>query len=64
MTTDIQVNHAPVGSWTIGYITLTDTVDGVVSYGLFKDLDEATKWAKLLSNATIQEVCVPTHNRG
>lgn len=64
MTTDIQVNHAPAGSWTTGYITLTDTIDGMVSYGLFKDLEEATMWAKQLTNATIQEVCVPTHNRG
>lgn len=64
MTTDIQVNHEPNGMMIHGYITLTDTIEGVVSYGLFKDLEEATAWAKQLTNATIQAVCVPTHNRG
>jgi len=64
MTTDIKVNTEPQGSWLAGYITLTDTIDGVVSYGLFENLEQATVWAKQLSNATIQAVCVPAHNRG
>lgn len=61
---DILINEAPIGAWLEGYITLTDTEDGIVSYGLFKTLDEAQSWAKLLRNATIQAVCAPTHNRG
>lgn len=61
---DIVVNHEPAGAWLEGYITLTDTEDGIVSYGLFKTLDEAQAWAKQLRNATIQAVCVPVHNRG
>lgn len=61
---DIVVNHEPAGSWRAGYITLTDTEDGVVSYGLFNTLEEAQAWAIQLRNATIQAVCVPAHNRG
>jgi hypothetical protein len=61
---DIVVNHEPIGSWLEGYITLTDTEDGVVSYGLFKTLEEAQAWAIQLRNATIQAVCAPVHSRG
>lgn len=61
---DIIVNHEPAGSWLVGYITLTDTEDGVVSYGLFDKLEEAQAWAIQLRNATIQAVCVPAHSRG
>lgn len=61
---DIIVNEEPAGSWLAGYITLTDTEDGIVSYGLFTTLDEAQVWAKQLRNATIQAVCAPVHNRG
>ncbi len=61
---DIVVNHEPAGSWREGYITLTDTEDGIVSYGLFKTLEEAQAWAIQSRNATIQAVCVPAHSRG
>ncbi len=61
---DIIVNHEPAGSWLVGYITLTDTEDGVVSYGLFDKLEEAQAWAIQLRNATIQAVCAPVHSRG
>jgi hypothetical protein len=61
---DIVVNHEPAGSWKVGYITLTNTEDGVVSYGLFDNLEEAQAWAIQLRNATIQAVCAPVHNRG
>ena len=64
LSQDIVVNHEPAGSWKAGYITLTDTEDGVVSYGLFETLEEAQTWARLLRNATIQAVCVPAHSRG
>jgi hypothetical protein len=61
---DIVVNHEPAMQWREGYITLTDTEDGIVSYGLFKTLEEAQAWAIQLRNATIQAVCAPVHNRG
>lgn len=61
---DIIINHEPHGAWLVGYITLTDTEDGMVSYGLFEKLEEAQAWAKQLRNATIQAVCAPVHSRG
>lgn len=61
---DIVVNEEPAGSWLVGYITLTDCEDGIVSYGLFEKLEEAQAWAKQLRNATIQAVCAPVHSRG
>ena len=61
---DIVVNEEPTGSWRAGYITLTNTEDGIVSYGLFATLEEAQAWAIQLRNATIQAVCVPAHSRG
>ena len=61
---DIVVNEEPAGSWRAGYITLTNTEDGIVSYGLFATLEEAQAWAIQLRNATIQAVCVPAYSRG
>jgi hypothetical protein len=47
-----------------GYITLTNTDEGLVPYGTFPSLDEAMAWAKQLTNAEIVPVYHPAYNRG
>jgi hypothetical protein len=47
-----------------GYITLTNTDEGLVPYGTFPSLDEAMAWAVQLTNAEIVPVYYPAYNRG
>jgi hypothetical protein len=48
---------------TCGYITLTNTDEGLVPYGTFPSLDEAMAWAVQLDNAEIVPVYYPVYNR-
>ena len=49
----------------VGYVTLMDTIDGPVMYGLFNTREEAYDWAKNLEGAvSITPVYEPSFNRG
>lgn len=61
---DIKIHTALKGMGVEGYITETDTDEGVVRYGTFSTLDEALEWAKQLDNAEIVPVYYPAYNRG
>ena len=52
------------GMWVAGWITSTQTVDGLVHYGPFDTQDLALTWAKELINAEVYRVFVPSHNAG
>ena len=52
------------GMWVAGWITSTQTVDGLVHYGPFDTQDLALDWAKELINAEVCRVFVPSYNAG
>ena len=52
------------GMWVAGWITSTQTVDGLVHYGPFDTQDLALEWAKELINAEVYRVFVPSYNAG
>jgi hypothetical protein len=60
----IKVTEPLKGMGVAGYITLTDTDEGLVPYGTFPSLDEAMAWAEQLTNAEIVPVYHPGYNRG
>lgn len=42
-----------------------DTSESAIFYGPFDTIDDATKWAELLTGiVTIHPICTPTTNRG
>jgi hypothetical protein len=50
--------------WVAGWITSTQTEDGLVHYGPFDTQDLALDWAKELINAEVYRVFVPAYNAG
>lgn len=63
-TSSIKVTPPLSGMGVAGYITLTNTDEGLVPYGTFPSLDEAMAWAVQLDNAEIVPVYYPAYNRG
>lgn len=63
-TSSIPIESTLKGMWVSGYMTMTDTDEGLVCYGAFPSLDEAKDWAKKLDNAKIIPVYYPSYNRG
>ena len=61
---DISVTPVLFGQEVTGWITSTQTSDGVVYYGPFTTSEEATGWAKNLINAVVEPVYQPAFNRG
>ena len=64
----IAVAQAPAGMLVGAYAVLVfpkDTSESAIFYGPFEDLNDATKWANLLTGiVTIHPICTPTMNRG
>ena len=60
----IKVTEPLKGMGIHSYITLTNTDEGLVTYGTFLSLDEAMDWAKQLINAEIVPLYYPAYNRG
>jgi hypothetical protein len=52
------------GMWVAGWITSTQTSDGLVHYGPFETQEEALKWGKELTNVEVYRVFVPSWNAG
>jgi hypothetical protein len=52
------------GMWVAGWITSTQTVDGLVHYGPFDTQDLALEWGKQLTNVEVYRVFVPSFNAG
>lgn len=52
------------GMWVAGWITSTQTVDGLVHYGLFDTQELALEWGKQLTNVEVYRVFVPSFNAG
>ena len=52
------------GMWVAGWITSTQTVDGLVHYGPFDTQDLALEWGKELTNVEVYRVFVPSYNAG
>ena len=52
------------GMRVAGWITSTQTVDGLVHYGPFDTQDLALDWASKLINAEVYRVFVPAYNAG
>lgn len=65
---NIGVAKPLAGMLVAGYVVLVfpkETAESSVFYGAFDTLDEATKWAELLSGiVTIHPIYKPTTNRG
>jgi hypothetical protein len=58
-------DHDPFRAmWVAGWITSTQTIDGLVHYGPFDTQEKALEWAKELINAEVYRVFVPSHNAG
>jgi hypothetical protein len=58
-------DHDPFkGMWVAGWITSTQTIDGLVHYGPFDTQDLALEWGKELINVEVYRVFVPSHNAG
>ena len=52
------------GMWVAGWITSTQTVDGLVHYGPFDTKELALEWGKELTNVEVYRVFVPSWNAG
>jgi len=52
------------GMWVAGWITSTQTSDGLVHYGPFDTKELALEWGKELTNAEVYRVFVPSWNAG
>jgi len=50
--------------WVAGWITSTQTVDGLVHYGPFDTKELALEWGKELVNVEVYRVFVPSWNAG
>jgi hypothetical protein len=49
----------------VGYVTMINTDEGLVTYGLFDTKEEAHGWAKNLDGAvSITPIYYPSWNRG
>jgi hypothetical protein len=58
-------DHDPfAGMWVAGWITSTQTPDGLVHYGPFNTQELALEWGKELVNVEVYRVFVPSHNAG
>ena len=64
----VAVAKAPAGMLVGAYAVLVfpkDNSESAIFYGPFDSIDDATKWADLLTGiVTIHPICTPTHNRG
>jgi hypothetical protein len=61
---DISVTPVLFGQEVTGWITSTQTSDGVVYYGPFTTSEEAIDWANNLINAVVEPIYQPAFNRG
>jgi len=61
---DISVTPVLYGQEVAGWITSTQTSDGIVYYGPFATCEESLKWAQNLVNAVVEPVYQPAFNRG
>ena len=61
---EIVVTPTLFGQEVSGWITSTQTSDGVIYYGPFASSDEAINWAKNLINAVVEPIYHPAFNRG
>lgn len=61
---DISVTPVLFGQEVTGWITSTQTSDGVVYYGPFATCEEGLKWAQNLINAVVEPIYQPAFNRG
>lgn len=61
---DISVTPVLYGQEVAGWITSTQTSDGIVYYGPFATCEEGLKWAQNLINAVVEPVYQPAFNRG
>jgi len=61
---DISVTPVLYGQEVAGWITSTQTSDGIVYYGTFATCEEGLKWAQNLVNAVVEPVYQPAFNRG
>lgn len=52
------------GMWVAGWITSTQTSDGLVHYGPFDTQELALEWGKELTNVEVYRIFVPSHNAG
>ena len=52
------------GMWVAGWITSTQTVDGLVHYGPFDTQEKALEWGNELTNVEVYRVFVPSWNAG
>ena len=52
------------GMWVAGWITSTQTSDGLVHYGPFDTQELALEWGKELTNVEVYRVFVPSFNAG
>ena len=52
------------GMRVAGWITSTQTVDGLVHYGPFDTQELALEWGKELTNVEVYRVFVPSFNAG
>ncbi len=65
MKTSVSEIAPIMGMTRVGYITLVNTIDGPLTYGLFNTREEAHDWAKNLDGAvSITPVYQPAWNRG
>jgi hypothetical protein len=60
----ISVTPVLYGQEVAGWITSTQTSDGVIYYGPFATTDEAVAWAQNLISAVVEPVYHPSFNRG
>ena len=52
------------GMWVSGWITSTQTIDGIVHYGPFTSRELALEWGKQLNNVEVYRTFHPVHNAG
>lgn len=61
---DITITKPLFGQQVSGWITSTQTSDGLVFYGPFERQSEAYEWAINLVNAVVEPVYHPSFNAG
>lgn len=52
------------GMWVSGWITSTQTIDGIVHFGPFTSQELAFEWGKQLNNVEVYRIFYPVHNAG
>lgn len=65
MSNLISESKQLLGMHVVGYVTMINTDEGLVTYGLFDTKEEAHGWAKNLVGAvSIAPIYYPSWNRG